>query len=102
MANEEIHSRIRRARAVIAAGVRLKKPNLEAEGRADFAEACIENQIELYGTDLTPAQRSALIKAIHNIGIPKTPELTPEDIVNPKPVYTAPEPEEEEEESEDI
>lgn len=59
-ANERVHAEIRRARAVIAAGVRLKKPELEKEGRQDFAEASIKNQILLYGPVLTDAARNRL------------------------------------------
>lgn len=63
-ANEGIHARIRRARAVIAAGVRLAKPDLEAEGRADYAESVIENQVLLYGAHLTAEGRNRLQRAI--------------------------------------
>lgn len=63
-ANDHVHASIRRARAVIAAGVRLKKPDLEREGRADFAEASIENQILLYGRNLTDAARNRLQRVL--------------------------------------
>lgn len=44
-ATPEIHERMRRASANIAAGVRLSKPELEFEGRRLSALAHIENQI---------------------------------------------------------
>lgn len=59
-ANPEVHAAIRRARAVIAAGVRLKKPDLETEGRQDFALASIENTIRLYSDHLTSEARAFL------------------------------------------
>src|SRR3546814_18106308 len=59
-ANEHVHAKIRRARAVIGAGVRLKKPELEKEGRQDFATASIENQHLPYGSALTDAARHRL------------------------------------------
>lgn len=87
MANEEVHARIRRARAVIAAGVRLKKPDLEREGREEFAEACVENQILLYGSDLTSESKTRLIRALHDTDKVELSEelqvdLTPADIVS--------------------
>lgn len=87
-ANEDIHARIRRARAVIGAGVRLSKPDLEAEGRADYAESVIENQILLYGSNLTSEGRNRLVQALFTSDRvqPETPELqkeiTPADIVS--------------------
>lgn len=88
-ASEDIHKRIRRARAVIAAGVRLGKPELEREGRADYAESVIENQVLLYGPDLTPEGRNRLVQAIFNTdsvqpteALAEQPLVTPADIVS--------------------
>lgn len=63
-ASETVHKKIRRARAVIAAGVRLKQPQREATGRAAYAEAVIENQVLLYGENLTSQARSRLARLL--------------------------------------
>lgn len=87
-ANEGIHARIRRARAVIGAGVRLAKPDLEAEGRADYAESVIENQVLLYGAHLTQAARNRLVQAIFDTDkvqpttVAMQGHVTPADIVS--------------------
>ena len=69
-ANEDVHAAIRRARAVIAAGVRLKKPNLELEGRQDFALANIENSIRLYDEHLTNEARAFLAHLLMSTDAP--------------------------------
>jgi hypothetical protein len=60
MANEVIHSRIRKARAVIAAGVRLSQPALERQGREEYALSSVENAILLYSDNLTAEARAFL------------------------------------------
>lgn len=52
-ANEDVYSRIKSGSSLIAAGVRLGKPEMEAKGRAAYAEAIIENAVRLYGEHLT-------------------------------------------------
>jgi hypothetical protein len=52
-ANEDVYARIKSGSSLIAAGVRLGKPKMEAEGRARYAEAIIENAVRLYAADLT-------------------------------------------------
>lgn len=54
-ANEDVYSRIKSGSSLIAAGVRLGKPEMEAKGRAAYAEAIIENAVRLYGEHLTQA-----------------------------------------------
>jgi len=61
-ANEDVYSRIKSGSSLIAAGVRLRKPEMEARGRAAYAEAIIENAVRLYGEHLTPA---ALVRLSH-------------------------------------
>jgi hypothetical protein len=61
-ANDDVYSRIKSGSSLIAAGVRLGKPKMEAEGRAKYAEAIIENAVRLYGEHLTP---NALIRLSH-------------------------------------
>lgn len=67
MSNEEVHERIRKARATIAAGVRLSQPELEARGRTEYAEAVLENSIRLYTDDLTPEAREALVRLLFDV-----------------------------------
>ncbi|QKY78647.1 hypothetical protein SEA_DRYAD_109 [Streptomyces phage Dryad] len=64
MSNEAVHERIRKARATIAAGVRLSQPDLETRGRQAYAEAVIENTIRLYNDDLTSEARAALARIL--------------------------------------
>lgn len=52
-ANDDVYSRIKSGSSLIAAGVRLGKPEMEARGRAAYAEAIIENAVRLYGEHLT-------------------------------------------------
>jgi len=52
-ANDDVYSRIKSGSSLIAAGVRLRKPEMEAKGRAAYAEAIIENAVRLYGEHLT-------------------------------------------------
>ena len=66
MSNEAVHERIRKARATIAAGVRLSQPELETRGRQAYAEAVIENTIRLYNDDLASEARAALAKLLFN------------------------------------
>lgn len=57
-----MYSRIKSGSSLIAAGVRLRKPEMEARGRAAYAEAIIENAVRLYGEHLTP---NALVRLSH-------------------------------------
>lgn len=66
-ATPELHERMRRASANIAAGVRLAKPELELEGRRTSAIAHIENQIRLGRAFLTPADITLLARLLHDI-----------------------------------
>ncbi|QYW07361.1 hypothetical protein SEA_ROONEY_104 [Streptomyces phage Rooney] len=52
-ATPELHERMRKASASIAAGVRLNKPDIELQGRRLSARAHIENQILLGRAYLT-------------------------------------------------
>lgn len=61
-ANDDVYSRIKSGSSLIAAGVRLRKPEMEARGRAAYAEAIIENAVRLYGEHLTP---NALVRLSH-------------------------------------
>ncbi|QKY79587.1 hypothetical protein SEA_SHAKENBAKE_104 [Streptomyces phage ShakeNBake] len=61
-ANDDVYSRIKSGSSLIAAGVRLGKPEMEARGRAAYAEAIIENAVRLYGEHLTP---NALVRLSH-------------------------------------
>lgn len=61
-ANDDVYSRIKSGSSLIAAGVRLGKPEMEAKGRARYAEAIIENAVRLYGEHLTP---NALVRLSH-------------------------------------
>ena len=58
-ANDDVYSRIKSGSSLIAAGVRLGKPEMEAKGRAAYAEAIIENAVRLYGEHLT---QNALVR----------------------------------------
>lgn len=61
-ANDDVYSRIKSGSSLIAAGVRLGKPEMEARGRAAYAEAIIENAVRLYGEHLSP---NALVRLSH-------------------------------------
>lgn len=58
-ANDDVYARIKSGSSLIAAGVRLGKPEMEAKGRAAYAEAIIENAVRLYGEHLT---QNALVR----------------------------------------
>lgn len=74
-ANEDVYSRIKSGSSLIAAGVRLGKPEMEAKGRAAYAEAIIENAVRLYGEHLTA---NALVR-ITNLLYDVQPNDTDED-----------------------
>lgn len=63
-ATEDLRERMRKASANIAAGVRLHKPELEADGRRHSGLAHIENQILLHQAYLTEDDRTALAQIL--------------------------------------
>lgn len=116
-ASEEIHARIRTARARIAAGVRLHQPSREALGRQEYAAAIIENQVLLFGHQLTDDARTNIARMLFEVPAP-TPAIpvssrdtqalkeiqsvhTPADIVPSVKVPIAYDPDNEVEEDED-
>lgn len=64
-ANENVYSRIKSASSLIASGVRLGKPDMEAKGREDFAAAHVENAILVHREFLTSEARAFLAHLIH-------------------------------------
>lgn len=65
-ANDDVYFRIKSAGALKAAGIRLKKPDMELQGRQDYAAAVIENTILVYTEDLTPEARAFLARLLFN------------------------------------
>lgn len=63
-ANDEVYFRIKSAGALKAAGIRLNKPEMEQEGRENYAAAYLENAILVYTNDLTDEAREALAKLL--------------------------------------
>jgi hypothetical protein len=66
-ANEDVYARIKSGSSLIAAGVRLGKPKMEAEGRARYADAIIENAIRLYAEHLTGSSLSRLAHLLYEV-----------------------------------
>lgn len=64
-ANEDVYSRIKSASSLIASGVRLGKPDMEAKGRAAFAAAHVENAILVHREFLDDEARAFLAHLIH-------------------------------------
>lgn len=69
-ANEDVYSRIKSASSLIASGVRLGKPEMEAQGRQDFAAAHVENAILVHRGHLTDEARSFLSLLLHDQDTP--------------------------------
>jgi hypothetical protein len=63
-ANEDVYSRIKSASSLIASGVRLRKPEMERQGREAFADAHVENAILVHSTFLTDEARKKLAKLL--------------------------------------
>jgi hypothetical protein len=63
-ANDDVYFRIKSAGALKAAGIRLKNPAMEEEGRQNYAAATLENQILVYTNDLTPEARAFLARLL--------------------------------------
>jgi hypothetical protein len=63
-ANDDVYFRIKSAGALKAAGIRLKKPDMEQEGRENYAAAVVENAILVYTEDLTPEARAFLARLL--------------------------------------
>lgn len=66
-ANDDVYSRIKSGSSLIAAGVRLGKPEMEARGRAAYAEAIIENGIRLYGEHLSANALVRLSRLMYDV-----------------------------------
>lgn len=94
-ANEDVYSRIKSASSLIASGVRLGKPEMEAQGRQDFAAAHVENAILVHRGHLTDEARSFLSLLLHDQDTP-----APSDADEPETDATDLEEFEEEEEEE--
>lgn len=75
-ANDDVYSRIKSGSSLIAAGVRLGKPEMEAKGRAAYAEAIIENAVRLYGEHLT---QNALVRITNLLYTVQPEDLDTED-----------------------
>lgn len=63
-ANDDVYSRIKSASSLIASGVRLGKPEMEAKGRQDFAAAHVENAILVHSQHLTDEARAKLARLL--------------------------------------
>lgn len=63
-ANAGVYSRIKSASSIIASGVRLGKPEMEARGRQEFASAHVENAILIHSEHLTPEARASLARLL--------------------------------------
>lgn len=66
-ANEDVYARIKSGSSTIAAGVRLKQPDLETKGREIYAEAIIENAVRLYAENLTQAALVRLSRLMYDL-----------------------------------
>lgn len=66
-ANEDVYARIKSGSSTIAAGVRLKQPDLEIKGREIYAEAIIENAVRLYAENLTATALARLTRLMYDL-----------------------------------
>lgn len=66
-ANEDVYARIKSGSSTIAAGVRLKQPDLETKGREIYAEAIIENAVRLYAENLTATALARLTRLMYDL-----------------------------------
>ncbi|AVP41439.1 hypothetical protein SEA_YARA_105 [Streptomyces phage Yara] len=109
-ANEDVYSRIKSASSLIASGVRLGKPEMEAKGRQDFAAAHVENAILVHSQHLTDEARAKLARLLFEASTEPdpTPDLAevrsvtdPSDIVTDEDISVPVDPQGEYEEEEE-
>lgn len=67
VANEDVYARIKSAASLKAAGIRLGKPDMAAEGQANYAAAILENTILLYGADIDSVARARLVRIFFDV-----------------------------------